>query len=60
MLINKSLKELQWNTSKPGEPLEELIHKPLEEIEEIRAKQVKKMNITIQELKLETDTRSNH
>jgi DNA repair ATPase RecN len=53
--VNNSLKEIQENTSKQAEALEEETHKSLKEIQENITKQVKKLNKIIQDLKMEID-----
>jgi len=54
--INNSLKEIQENTSKQKETLNEETHKSLKEIQENTNKQVKELNKTIQDLKREIET----
>ena len=54
--INNSLKEKQDNTVKPLEVLKQETHKSLKEIQENANKQVKELNKTIQDLKMEVET----
>jgi chromosome segregation ATPase len=53
---NNSLKEVQDNTGKQVETLEEETQKYLKELQENIAKQVKELNKTIQDLKMEVET----
>jgi hypothetical protein len=55
--INNSLKEIQANTGKQLEALKDKTYKSLKELQENTIKQVKKRNKTIQDLKMEIETR---
>ena len=55
--INNSLKEIQENTAKQLEALKEETQKSLKELQENTIKQVNIMNKTIQDLKMETETK---
>ena len=54
--INNSLKEIQENTGKKVQALKEETQKSLKELQENTIKQAKKMNKTIQDLKMERET----
>jgi len=56
-VINNSLKEIQENTSKQIEALKEEAQNSLKVLQEHRTKQEKEMNKTIQELKMEIETK---
>jgi chromosome segregation ATPase len=55
--INNSLKEIQKNTTKQVEALKEEAQKSLKELQENTTKQVMELNITIQDLKMEVETK---
>ena len=54
--INNSLKDIQGNTGKQPEALKEETQKFFKELQENTIKQAKKMNKTIQDLKMEIET----
>jgi chromosome segregation ATPase len=54
--ISNSFKELQENTSKKVEALKKETHKFLKERQESAIKQIKKLNKTIQDLKIEIES----
>ena len=58
--INNSLKEIQENTSKQLEALEEETQKSLKEFQVNIIYQEKEMNKTIQDLKMEIETLRHH
>ena len=55
--INNSLKEIQENTGKQLEALKEETQKSLKELQKSTTKQVKELNKTIQDIKMEIETR---
>ena len=55
--INKSLKEIQENTVKQVEDIKEDTQKSLKELQENTIKQVMELNKTIQDLKMEVETK---
>jgi FtsZ-binding cell division protein ZapB len=57
--INNSLKEVQENTSKQIEALKRK-QKSLKEFQENTTEQMKELNKTIQDLKMEVETKRNH
>jgi len=54
--INSSLKEIQDNTSKQVEVLNEETQKSLKELQENTTKEVKELNKTVQDLEMEIET----
>jgi hypothetical protein len=54
--INNSLKEIQENRGKQPEAFKEATHESLNEIQERTIEQVKELNKTIQDLKMEIET----